>query len=787
MPSVPSNISKSDRDLINELLDQKPAEFTDLTVTQYEALEEGVLAEGNHILIAETGNGKTFVAETVTKNALQQGDNVAYLVPSVALVSEKHATISAWTPESITVSQGHGYTEANVIVATFESFFEAVIRGYADRFDTVILDDFHEIYSSHRGPNIEKGISAALDRNAEILAISATVGNPHTIARWLNADLTISSEKRAVPIAEHPVEKTREDYAEQIDAIIRSNREKGPFLVFNDTTSHAEARARGVAKNIAFQTEKDIDFHELVEEAISTELTDKHRELIRLLNNGIAYHHAQMEDELKDLIEAYTDKGIIKCVFCTTTLSYGFDSPVQSVIVADLKRWDGFRQFIGVYEYVQWIGRAGRDSEIYDQAYAFVLYDDEDAADTFQFDIPVEKKDLEDVTSHLSGQVALRWLVLELINHGWDNDTDVLDFVQSTLFWSENVDQAPHHVQEDIGEQPGHDIADEVRETLTWLTNHGLVTKPIGQPQEDKTRYKSTDLGSALVEYEHSNWFDDRVRNVLELTDWLKEEGSELTPERLVERLADAYYACDEGYWIEDEGPVYKKMELHNLSGKSGTTSAIICWFWCAGASITDIEDMLLADDLSGLANTTSNLSTALKSVQLLYSPFDMPDEPEWLQIFADQVDAGVPGPDMYLIKNVEHFGRVLYNNLKTHLNNLGREADWDPGGDHFMIERLSKLLADRDERLFIDLVKETDRIGTTIGENILNCVKEWDPESNEMVEVPFSDSITDRREIDQLTKYHESERKSKDGADTDEGEGTSTTNLKSTTLDDFR
>jgi replicative superfamily II helicase len=280
MPPVPTNISSSDQELIKELLDQKPAEFTDLTVTQSEAFEDGVLEEGNHLLIAETGNGKTFVAEAVTKKALRQGNNVAYLVPSVALVGEKHATVSAWTPESATVNKGYGYQDAEVVVATFESFFEAVIRGYADRFDTVVLDDFHEIYSGHRGPNIEKGISAALDRDMEILGISATVGNPHTIARWLEADLTISSEERAVPISEEPVEKTQEDYADQISRIIRNNREKGPFLVFNDTTSNAAARAKGLADEHSFDTGDSVNFHEQVDEAVKTELTDTHEESV---------------------------------------------------------------------------------------------------------------------------------------------------------------------------------------------------------------------------------------------------------------------------------------------------------------------------------------------------------------------------------------------------------------------------------------------------------------------------------------------------------------------------
>jgi len=460
MPPVPDSLSKADRALVEDLLAQKPAAFTDLTQTQYEAFDQGVLDEGNHLLLAETGNGKTFVAEAVIKKALQQNERVAYLVPSRALVGEKQDTIAAWAPESATITKGRGYTQADVGVATFESYYEAVIRGYAHRFDVVVLDDFHEIYSSHRGPNIEKAISAALEANQELLGISATIGNPDAIARWLDADLTISTERRAVPIDERPVEKTDEHYGTQIARIIRDNRERGPFLVFNYATAHTKSRAERIATELSLETGADVDFRAAVEAAVSTELTDAHRELIDLLRNGVAYHHAQMETGLKDLIESYAEDGIVECVCCTTTLSYGFDSPVQSVIVADLRRQF---EYIGVYEYVQWIGRAGRDASAYDQAYAFPMVQagDDEAAEQFQFDTPVEEKTLEPVTTHLGDQAPLRWLVLELVAHGWETTADVLEFVRSTLAWSTAATQRPGHQPTLGGETPTDEIVTE--------------------------------------------------------------------------------------------------------------------------------------------------------------------------------------------------------------------------------------------------------------------------------------------------------------------------------------
>jgi replicative superfamily II helicase len=773
MPPVPDSLSKADRALVEDLLAQKPAAFTDLTQTQYEAFDQGVLDEGNHLLLAETGNGKTFVAEAVIKKALQQNERVAYLVPSRALVGEKHDTIASWAPESATITKGRGYTQADVGVATFESYYEAVIRGYAHRFDVVVLDDFHEIYSSHRGPNIEKAISAALEANQELLGISATIGNPDAIARWLDADLTISTERRAVPIDERPVEKTDEHYGTQIARIIRDNRERGPFLVFNYATAHTKSRAERIATELSLETGADVDFRAAVEAAVSTELTDAHRELIDLLRNGVAYHHAQMETGLKDLIESYAEDGIVECVCCTTTLSYGFDSPVQSVIVADLRRQF---EYIGVYEYVQWIGRAGRDASAYDQAYAFPMVQagDDEAAEQFQFDTPVEEKTLEPVTTHLGDQAPLRWLVLELVAHGWETTADVLEFVRSTLAWSTAATQRPGHQPTLGGETPADEIVTEVLTTLEWLTDRGLLNRPVGQPQGDHDRYTPTPLGEALVEYEHDNWFDNTIEDVLALTEWLADQDADLTPEQLVAKLAETYYHCDLMEVIEGEGTISTAMAAHDLSGSEGTTAAVVCWLWCAGMSITEIERRLGSDDLSGLASTAANISTAVGSIRLLYEPQEMPREPPWLERFATQVDVGVPGPDMYLVDTVDHFGRRRYDALRNRLSGFGAESAWYPGDDSFLIERLSALYAETDVEQFEAMVKDVRGIGSTIYENIREATRAWDPDTASTATVPFTESARERDESGSLQVFHDPA--TRDGDEPDDEFSTGTT-----------
>jgi replicative superfamily II helicase len=754
MPQIPEDIPEKDRKLVQELLEQKPPEFTELTQTQYEAFENSVLGEENHLLIAETGNGKTFVAEAVIKKAVSRGETVAYLVPSRSLVGEKYNTFASWLPDSTDIREGRGYTDADVIVSTFESFFEASIRGYTGRFDHVVLDDFHEIYSTHRGPNIEKAISSAINDGKSILGISATVGNPHTVARWMEARLTISTEERAVPIAENPVETdSNSTYAEQITNIIRQDEDKGPFLVFNDTTRNAEARARGVANRHSFNMGDDVDFRSQVEEVITTEMNDSHEELADMMERGVAYHHAKMERGLKKLIEKYTERGVLSCVFSTTTLSYGFDSPIKSVIVADLKRWDGGRTFIGNYEYVQWVGRAGRDATAYDQAYAFPMYGDDEAAEKFQFGTPVENKDLEDVESHLSGETPLRWLVLELVNYGWSTDEEVIDFVSSTLFWSETVTQVPSHVQSSEESQPSSEVVDKITHTLGWLTDHGLLNKPIGQPQRDVERYDATDLGAALVDYQHSNWFGNSVVDVLELTEWLAECGDSLTPEALVQKLADTYIYCEASAEVPvDNRPLREKMSSNGLFGEGASTAVISCWFWCSGLSLTAIEEAIDSDDLSSFPSTASNIATAVDSITHLYEPFEMPAEPKWLTTFSDQLDAGVPGPDMHLLENASQFGRVLYNDLEERLNSYN--TDWALGPEYFVIERLSSLLTDANDQQFKEVISGTYGIGPQISQNLLEVVKAWDPEADTF-DVPIAESARDRRDATDVTRFH--------------------------------
>jgi methionine-R-sulfoxide reductase len=132
MPSIPGNLSPEDARYVEEILEHKP--FDELNETQRTFLESGGLDSDNTLLVAETGNGKTFCAETRVKKALENGQTVAYLVPSKQLTTGKYGSLTEWIDtDQFDVRNASwrgpsGYTEADVIIATFESYFEAVLR-----------------------------------------------------------------------------------------------------------------------------------------------------------------------------------------------------------------------------------------------------------------------------------------------------------------------------------------------------------------------------------------------------------------------------------------------------------------------------------------------------------------------------------------------------------------------------------------------------------------------------------------------------------------------------------
>jgi superfamily II RNA helicase len=83
--------------------------------------------------------------------------------------------------------------------------------------------------------------------------------------------------------------------------------------------------------------------------------------LVSLLEKGVGIHHAGMMSILREIVEILFARGMIKMLFCTTSVAIGLNLPVKTAIFTDINKHDGdCLTILQGHEYTQAAGRAGR-------------------------------------------------------------------------------------------------------------------------------------------------------------------------------------------------------------------------------------------------------------------------------------------------------------------------------------------------------------------------------------------------------------------------------------------
>lgn len=272
--------------------------------------------------------------------------------------------------------------------------------------------------------------------------MSATIGNSEEIAEWLDATLIKSDHGRGIPIEEHGIEnKQGDEKITRVADTVDAHREKAPFLIFNSSRSNAEARAEKLSERGIFDDVSNRNFRAELRDQLDRRLTRQLERLAVLMEAGVAYHHAGLPYQVKQLIEEAFVDGDLMAISATTTVAYGFDSPVRSVLIADLNRWNGSKMdYIPPFEFRQMRGRAARPGHGYDQGHLFAIYSDYKDLHEKYFDDP----DLNPITSHLDSDEAFRWLMLELVGTNWQTADEIESFVSETLYWEQASEGVVH-------------------------------------------------------------------------------------------------------------------------------------------------------------------------------------------------------------------------------------------------------------------------------------------------------------------------------------------------------
>lgn len=651
MISLP-NVSPEDTNHIEEVMHAHG--FDSLKPTQEQAFKEGILRQDNHLLVAETGNGKTLCAEALVNKRLSEGKQVAYLVPSRQLVRDKKETVNQWVSEDITVASGNGkYHAGDVIVATFNSFYQAILRGVgrSRSVDLAVLDDFHELYGSFIGPELEKAIAAAMHENTELFGMSATIGNPMEIANWLDATLTISNESRSIPIREEVVPVGQQSKKDRVADLVSSQRDEAPFLVFNYAKSWTESRAEEISNRGGFgQMTPDEDMLSGMRQKVDGALPDKLEELAEMMNHGVAYHHSDLPRAVREWIEDLYYNQSLGCICATTTIAYGFDAPVQTVVVSDMKRRG---QWVGKWEYQQWIGRAARPGFGYDEGLAYVLSNEPRTVSSEFF----EPRELEPIETHVDSPERFRKLLLELIEMGWDEPETIEKFIQQTLYWSQL--QGNGAWGRSFGSR-GERVERKLRDTADWLEQNGFIRE-----EQTAERFNTTNAGSSTVEFLFDAQRSHSLTDVRTMLEWLNRQGKvEKLP--LLGTVTDTFgLGLSERTASVEIEQIITEAELP-LS-KGSITAAVLHAHWAQNMQTGEIETR--ADvNAAYLPSTAYAVSDTLQATQHLVETSDVL-LPDWFESYTYRVQRGVRRSELPLVKNVYGMGRNRVRTLREYLS----------------------------------------------------------------------------------------------------------------------
>lgn len=445
--------------------------FDELYPPQAEAIRRGVLDGKNVVASIPTASGKTLLAEFAMLKSVLSGGKALYIVPLRALASEKFDSFSEFESLGVKVGISTGDFDQkdewlggyDIIVATSEKA-DSLLRNEASwmsQLTVIVADEIHLINSPDRGPTLEITLAKLMKLNprAQILALSATIGNADELARWLDAEL-IQSDWRPVELREGVlfgraikfVEGKKEiDVRNKDDAIALSMdtmREGGQCLIFTNTRKNSESIAKRVGRTIKDMiNSEDLDgLMKLAGEVREAGETDLCEKLASCVENGAAFHHAGLRSEHRRIIENGFRSNVIKVIACTPTLASGLNLPARRVVIRDYKRYDvnfGLTP-IPVLEVKQMCGRAGRPGlDPYGEAVLIARNFDEldELMENYVLAYP------ESIWSKLGTETALRTHVLSTIATGFASSTSQLfDFMEATFYASQQERWSLKHV-----------------------------------------------------------------------------------------------------------------------------------------------------------------------------------------------------------------------------------------------------------------------------------------------------------------------------------------------------
>ncbi|CAJ2501813.1 Uu.00g046660.m01.CDS01 [Anthostomella pinea] len=409
------------------------------------------------------------------------------------------------------------WSDFDIGVCTFEKANMLINAAIDDctisKLKAVVLDELHMVDDDHRGYLMELIATKllSLEHGVQIIGMSATLA-------WLDAH-TYSTFYRPVPIEEHLVHEGNIYPASTASGILKTASQSGtnpsaaqahgdPVRIIQPS-AHKEFQDPGLNAVVALANEtarsgygvlvfcssrqgceSDArlisrvlpDVHELEPSVVEKRMdllgdlrslpTGLDPSLAETIPAGVAFHHAGLTTEERDLVANAYDNGALKVVVATCSLAAGINLPARRVILHNARMG---RDLVGPSMLRQMRGRAGRKGkdEIGETYLCCRKTDLEDVVELMLAELPEISSGLT-TDKHRIQRALLEIIAIRLAN----SKESVQDYIRKTLL----------HLSNDADVIQGH-----VDTGLNDLGTMGFIQ------YEDSDLYVATQLGKAVV------------------------------------------------------------------------------------------------------------------------------------------------------------------------------------------------------------------------------------------------------------------------------------------------
>ncbi len=443
---------------VRHVVDRDYTEFTEIQKLAIPVITKGE----NTLVIAPTGSGKTETAllpvfsailkkkdEAKKKGEKLTGIRAIYITPLRALNRDIMNRIEKLCKElGITVGVRHGDTTASerqkqrddppvLLITTPETLQSLLIAPTLSdalvHVRHVIIDEVHELYESKRGVQLALGMERLNGKSPgfQRIGLSATIGQPEEVAKFLGKDTIICQTKqiRKIGLTVEYLNRPKGSEAAKLrsqlhlpsSTIARMQRieelihDHKSALIFVNTRYAAESIANGLYA-------------------------------IESLKHHVSVHHSSLSKEIRIETEKRFKEQAVKAIVCTSSLELGIDIGTIEAVV----QYSSPRQ---VTRLLQRVGRSGHKH--YLESKGIILPTDEvDLAESVAICQAAEKGELEkpehffnalDVLAHFITGMLVEYnkiqleRVYEIAKRTYSYNTLTLEDFKSTCIQLRNI------------------------------------------------------------------------------------------------------------------------------------------------------------------------------------------------------------------------------------------------------------------------------------------------------------------------------------------------------------